>query len=361
MVKNVCFFVESLVPNGLEYYLYRIVKYGNLRFNNIFIICKSGKAGEISTMFDDFDNVKIIPKHIGYFSIKDYNWLYMFLKKNKINVICDFSGNFAGLVVLTAYIAGVMQRVVQYRGSSNHFKETIIKKIYNYCVNKLVKKFSTNILSNSYAALDYFIGRKYLDKYNCSVIYNAYDPTPFITEHTNLREELSIPNDAFVVGHTGRVCYAKNHEVILKVAKRLCSEHQDIYFILCGNSVFDSYKSEITGFENRILLFNNRNDIPKILKTLDCFYFPSLTEGQPNSLIEAMFVNLPIVASDIGPIRETVPECIDQFLINARDIEGACRLIIKIKETNVRENVASWAISRYGSSKLYEEFINIIE
>ena len=39
---------------------------------------------------------------------------------------------------------------------------------------------------------------------------------------------------------------------------------------------------------------------------MDCYFFPSITEGQPNSLIEAMIMGLPFVASDIPAIRETV-------------------------------------------------------
>lgn len=73
---------------------------------------------------------------------------------------------------------------------------------------------------------------------------------------------------------------------------------------------------------NRIFLFENRRDIPVFLNTMNVYFFPSITEGQPNALIEAMLMGLPFTASDIDPIKETVGKQDKYTLLSPNDIDG---------------------------------------
>src|SRR5690606_15090444 len=73
--------------------------------------------------------------------------------------------------------------------------------------------------------------------------------------------------------------------------------------------------------DKSIFLLENRKDIPKVLNAFDLYYFPSITEGQPNALIEAWIKGIPFLASNIKPIKDIVPEELYSYLSNPLDAE----------------------------------------
>src|SRR5690554_3713345 len=305
---NVVFFVSALNSGGLENYLLRFLTECHWRFGTVYIYCKSGSDGQLDNEFLALDNVSVIKKKLGYFDISGYRKLKGFLVSGGVDVVCDFTGNFAGRVLSTAHNAGVPNRVAAYRGSSDHFRDDPFRRLYNRWVRMLTLKHSTNIVANSEAAFNFFFPNEWRNNERFSVVYNGVNPESFVNEAANLRKSLGIADDAFVVGHTGRFNEAKNHTTIFAVAQKLVEKYPDIYFLLCGNGVKENSENLLKekGLQDRVLVFENRSDIPAFLNTLDCYFFPSVTEGQPNALIEAMVMGLPFVASDIAPIRETV-------------------------------------------------------
>lgn len=320
--ENIVFFVTTLDSGGLENYLLRFLQEKHEAFSQIYIYCKGGKAGQLEREYLSLSNVSIIKHKVGYFNLNAYEKIKFFLLKNKISIVCDFTGNFSGFILKAAFKANVNKRVAFYRSSSNRFKNNIFRNIYNRFVKYLVVMYSTNILSNSIAAFDYFHPHRWKKDNRFDVVYNGINPLSFLNEKDDLRNEFYIPDAAFVIGHTGRFNEAKNHKTILLVAEKLLNKHKDIYFILCGNGVKLNLNSSFEGKEikNRILFFENREDIPKFLNTMDCYFFPSVTEGQPNALIEAMVMGLPYVASNIDSIKETANSL--DFLFSPYDVES---------------------------------------
>lgn len=319
---NIVFFVTSLNSGGIENYLLRFLRENHKKFNKIYVWCKSGQDGQLDDAYSELENVSLVKLKLGYFDIASYQSLKEFLINNNIESACDFTGNFAGRVLLTAKKAGICNRVAFYRSAKDTFSATKFKAIYNNWVKRLVRKHATHILSNSKAAFDYFYQSSWHNDKRYQVIYNGLKQEEFTGVQSNLRSSLNIPKEAFVVGHTGRFNEAKNHTTIIEVAKVLTAKHPDIYFILCGNGVKSNLTNTVAkaGLTDRVILFENRTDIPVFLNTMDCYFFPSIYEGQPNALIEAMLVGLPYIASNIAPIVETVPS--QQNLYSPMDINA---------------------------------------
>ena len=359
-LKNVIFFVTSLQSGGIENYLLRFLEEKHQQFCQITVYCKGGLGGQLEQRYQSIPNVKIIKNKISFYNPLDYLELNKFFKENKFNAVCDFTGNFAGFILFVSKLAGIKKRIVFYRGSTDHFEATFVKKMYNNLARNFVLKYATDILSNSKAAFNFFYKNVWQNDKRFEVIYNGIDASKFNIGNENLRKEFQIPDHAFVVGHTGRFNSAKNHAAIIQVATELIKENKDFYFILCGNQVKNKLESVVKekALSDRILLFENRSDIPRFLNTMDCYYFPSITEGQPNALIEAMLMGIPIVASDIEPIKETVPEKVYPFLINPMDVEGAKNKILEIYHSEIKQNLQEWTTKKYDSKKLFQQFYN---
>ncbi|SDM17242.1 glycosyltransferase [Pedobacter antarcticus] len=361
---NVIFFVTSLQSGGIENYLLRFIEEKHQQFSQITVFCKGGIGGQLENRYRSIYNVKIVKSRISFINPIHYLKLKSFLISNNPDAVCDFTGNFSGVILYLAKLAGIKKRIAFYRGSTDHFKSSFFKSKYNNFSKKLVYSCATDILSNSKAALNFFYTHQWQKDQRFEVIYNGIDSLKFdVRNGDNLRKELNIPQSAFVIGHTGRYNVAKNHETVIEVALKLVAAKSDIYFILCGNGVKNNLQEVIdrTEYSDRILLFENRSDIPIFLNTMNCYYFPSLTEGQPNALIEAMLMGVPVVASNIEPIKETVPECINSFLVNPLDSNKAADIILKIYKSGVNQDLKDWVIKNYDSKRLFQQFYKRFE
>lgn len=364
MKVKAAFFVVGLNSGGIENYLLRFLKHYKNEINPT-VYCKSGKIGELEEEFSN-EGIRVKKFKIGFFNPKDILNLNQELRKEKYEAVVDFTGNFSAFTMMSAKNAGVKKRITWYRNADDKFKKDLLRNFYNGLVNKLTLKFASDILSNSKAALDYF----YKD-YNWQkdsrfeVIYNGIDAKSFVSSKEDLRKEFNIPENTFVVGNIGRFNEQKNHKTAIEVAISLCEKHQDIYFIFCGKDVDVAYSTYIQnkGLIDRIILPGMRRDVIKVLNTLDCFYFPSILEGQPNALIEAMITNIPFVASNIEPVKETTPEHLHTYLLPPLDIEKAKESILKIKNENdfrIQFLIKDWAIKRFDSNIQFKKFFDKI-
>jgi glycosyltransferase involved in cell wall biosynthesis len=104
--------------------------------------------------------------------------------------------------------------------------------------------------------------------------------------------------------------YQKGQPFLLEAAAILRDRHPDLVVLVCGRDGTSTRElhalHEELGLGDRVRFLGYREDVPDIVAAADVFAFPSLFEGLGGSLIEAMALGLPIVASDIPPIRETV-------------------------------------------------------
>ena len=364
MKKQCAYFQTSLNQGGAETYLLRFLCYSENDIYNV-VWCKSGRGGDLQEAYKKSAD-ELVFKRLGYFSLGAYIHLYMWLKRNHIDTVCDFTGNFAGIVMFVAYLAGVKNRIAQYRGASNHFKETRGRLLYNAIVNKLVYRFATKIISNSEAALDFFFPNHKTSKKYFKVIPNGIPDEYFIADHNarqRKREELGIPAEAFVVGHTGRYNYAKNHETIIKVARMSCGKYDDIYFVLAGKGTDTELRQAVdeAGLAGRVLLLGYRRDVKDLLPAFDLYYFPSVTESQPNALQEAMARGVPVLASDIAPIKECVPPDFKQKLVSPTDVGAASQRIeqLYLNRNMLKEYVLTdWARKMYGEEERFNQLLH---
>ena len=362
MKKRCVFFLTSLSQGGAETYLLRFLDYSKGR-NHSTVWCTSGAGGDLLGEYKKCAD-ELVFKRLGYFSLGGYIYLYYWFKKNKPGTVCDFAGNFAGIVMLVAYLAGVKNRIAQYRGASNHFKETKGRLLYNAIVNRLVYHFATKILSNSEAAFDFFFPSHKDSKKYFKVIPNGIPDEYFIIDSDSRkrkRAELGIPDGAFVVGHTGRYNYAKNHETIIKVAKELCGKYDDIYFVLAGKGTDVELRRTVdnAGLSDKVKLLGYRRDVKELLTALDLYYFPSVTESQPNALQEAMARGVPVLASDIAPIKECVPPDFRQKLVSPKDVKNAVKVISCLHDdrTLLKEyKLRRWTQERFSAVECFKMF-----
>ncbi len=364
--KKVLFIIPTTNPGGIETYVLRFLNYiQNNELIEPILLVRSINKGELSAEYEKL-NIQIYYKPLGYFNLKNIiNYLNLF-KENKFDTICDFNANFAGVPVFLGKIAGIKNRITFYRQGKNHFKANLFKNFYNKLSNYLVYKYSTKILSNSKASIDFFFANRFVDD-RFKVIYNGLDIESIDkinVSSNNLKQEINIPENAFIVCHSGRLDKAKNHTAILNLAKKAIEQDNSIYFIICGLGTEQLMgRIQELGIQNNFRILGYRKDIPQILKSSNLFYFPSYTEGQPNALIEAIVCGLPFIASNIAPITEIIPIEFDNLLVDPDDTDKALELLFLIKKNEIENNFKNskiWASNFFSHNIRFLEFVNCL-
>lgn len=131
------------------------------------------------------------------------------------------------------------------------------------------------------------------------------------------RQELGIPDQAFVVGFIGRLVREKGVAEFLTAAVDLAARFPQIWFLLVGErlasdhagGVEEEFAAAKAVLGERLVAPGLRSDIPRMLAAMDLFCLPSWREGMPRTIIEAMAMARPVVATDIrGAREEVVPE-----------------------------------------------------
>tara|TARA_Y100001958_G_scaffold97167_1_gene66967 strand:- start:8661 stop:9773 length:1113 start_codon:yes stop_codon:yes gene_type:complete len=361
--KNILFIVTGIKIGGLETYLLRFLKSKKNKINPIILVQNLDKD---ELFYEDFIKmgVKIVYLPIR-FSPLSFSQFFSLLKREKINCVCDFRGDFSGISLLYSSLANTKNRIVFYRESEFQFKPTFLKNLYIRFLHFLTLKFSTKILSNSNQAFHSFYKKNELNKKYHKVIRNGVfkKHNEKVCFHEDIRKKYSIPKNSFVIGHIGRFTPAKNHKLLIQIAKDLCKNQDDIYLLLCGRKISESIIDDLTesSIREKVITPGLCTNIYSYLQAMDVFVFPSLNEGQPNALIEAMITGLPIVASNIPSIKETVSEEMNQVLFSPTDKEAFVKEIRKIKNGQISYNVNDvkiWSRNAYSQKDRFLEFYN---
>lgn len=169
-----------------------------------------------------------------------------------------------------------------------------------------------------------------------SVIPNGYDLScfrPDAAAGADVRAELSLgPND-FVIGNVGRFDPLKDHFNLLQALARVAECKITFRCLLIGKGLSSDNVGLVKhiaalGLQDSVLLVGQRSDVPAVMNALDLHVLSSLSEGFPNVLAEAMACGTPCVSTDVGDALEILGD--QEACCPARDSEALADVIIKL-------------------------------
>lgn len=189
---------------------------------------------------------------------------------------------------------------------------TLVKKIFYLLCDRTTNLFVDKFIVVSDSLQDILMAQHGIAPSKVIRIYNGieldqYKPNPEPNE--TIRKEFLIREDEFVVGTVGRLTYEKGYEFLLKSVSMVLEACPKTKFVFVGDG---SLKLELENLARELRIFQNcmfvgfRDDIPEILSSFDVFVLPSIMEGHPIAILEAMAMAKPIVASDINGVREQI-------------------------------------------------------
>ena len=132
---------------------------------------------------------------------------------------------------------------------------------------------------------------------------------------------------------------------------RIIRAFPDITLVVVGEGELKaSLKQEAyeLGIENNVLFPGPRLDIPELLKLFDLYVLPSLWEGMPMVLLEAMAAECPVVATDVGGVARVIEHEQNGLLIPPRDPEALAVAVVKLlSDENLRDKFKKNGLAKF--------------
>ncbi|HXF74153.1 MAG TPA: glycosyltransferase [Actinomycetota bacterium] len=250
----------------------------------------------------------------------------------------------SGLVVLLAALAGVPVRIAAIhnmlgapgQSATNPLVRAVLaNRAFVWAMRALIRTCATDVVAVSRSALDSVLPGRWQAGHRCRVVYNGTDVAPFQEppDRAGVRAEFGWAPDRRILIHVGRMSPQKNHRGILEVMRLVLDREPAARLLLVGDG---KLRGEVERWIDRLGLrdvcavTSGRRDVPRLLLASDVFLFPSLWEGLPGAPLEALAAGLPVVASDIPPIREIQPYFPGSILVSPPgDAEAHARNVLE--------------------------------
>ena len=162
-----------------------------------------------------------------------------------------------------------------------------------------------------------------------------------VAEKNNLKRDLVIDKDTFVILCVGDLCENKNQIMGIRALNRVLKNYNNVILLLAGKDrLYGKYQVVANEFDikNKIRFLGYRDDIEKLMKISNMLISCSKLEGMPLDIIEAMMCNIPVVATNCRGTREIIENNVNGFLVDVDDDEKMAKSIIAIlNSTNIVE------------------------
>jgi len=247
---------------------------------------------------------------------------------------------------VAAKLAGV-KRIV-YTAHGFYFHENMPRQKYAlyHGIEKSVAQITDRILVQSQEDFDTAVTSGLGSAQKVRYLGNGIDLSRFNRHavddetRTRLRTELDVPVEhGPLIGITGRITEEKGFGELVDALATLKRDYPDVHLLVIGGQLSterDTFQDQLVdaieeqGLDAHVTFAGFRDDVPDLLALLDLFVLPSYREGLPRSVLEAMAMELPVVATQIRGCREAVADEVTGVLVPPRDAEALAQAMGRV-------------------------------
>lgn len=320
--------------------------------NNLYksILCEASKNGLKTEVF--FCR--------SQFDIKTIMKIRKFIKENKMDIIHShgYKSNFYGL------LASLNLNINRITTCHNWIGNGRKMKLYEYIDKLLLRNFDKVIAISE--ELKNEILRSGIFK--VMIINNGIDIERFKLQATGhrlkIKEAFGIKENEKAIGTVGRLTVEKGHSYLIETFEKAVKEFPDTKLLIVGDGPLkESLESRAMslGLKDNIIFTGIRNDIPELLSIMDIFVLPSLKEGMPMVLLEAMAARKAIIATKVGAVIKIIDDGVTGLLIKPTDVNSMCDCLTRLLKNTEKARLLSEKAyekvkSEFSASKMAEQY-----
>jgi len=156
-----------------------------------------------------------------------------------------------------------------------------------------------------------------------------------------LRREFHLRDEQILVGTVARIAFQKDLPTFYEVAARVVRQRPGTVFVIVGDGYgneLDKARAEIEarGLTDAVRLTGHRTDLLNIYRSFDLFLMTSVAEGMPNTVLEAMALELPIVSTRVSGVPELIEEGQCGLLAPMRDADALATAVLSLLDDSQR-------------------------
>jgi glycosyltransferase involved in cell wall biosynthesis len=274
------------------------------------------------------------------FNLRVFFQLADLMKKEKIDIVnsqgarADFFARIAAKLARVSFVVSTVPMPVE------GFDVNPIKKLIYIALNRFSERFVDRFIVVSDALEKTMIEKHKIEPQRVVKIYNGIEKDEFSMEEKELeskrlkiRREFRLEDDVPIVGVIGRLVWQKGFEYFIDAIPDVLKRVKKAKLLVVGEGVLKGeleIKSKQLKLEDKIIFTGFRSDIKDILASIDIFVMPSLREGLPMILLEAMAMAKPIVATNIEGIKEVLENGETGILVPPKDARALTAAIIDL-------------------------------
>ena len=249
-----------------------------------------------------------------------------------------------------------------------HLISSLYPKILVLSLVPLIRIMADQIVVVAKTLGEYYMGsQKKMIENNTMIIYECVDVgnfDPLVVSKNDideLKKEFNMSNHEKIVGCVGNINSVKGYEYFIESASLIKKKLDNVKFLIVGdisnphkNYYYQKLKSLVGSLEmeHDVIFAGKRYDIPQLLSIFDVFVLPSIAEGTPLVILEAMAMEKPVVATDVGAVSEQVSDDETGIIVPPENPKTMAEAVIYLLE-NPEERIE---IGKRGRKQVKEMF-----
>lgn len=345
-MTKILYLCETLGIGGAEQLILTTLKYLNRNKFYPVVYC-IGENGEIGNAIKEI-GIQVTPlnRRCYLWNIEIFRDLVQIFKREKPKILhCHlFYPSYFGRIA--AIFAKVPTVIITEHGTYSNFK-----KFYHHWIDFMLASFTTKIIAVSNAVRKYLLSHTLIPPHKITVIYNAVDFDRFDKAYGMdkflVRQNFGFLNSDFIIGCVSNLAPWKGQLSLLQAFVEVTKAFPQARLCIVGRNNC-GFRGQLEAFAQRkgfgesVYFLGERRDVPELMRAFDIFVFPSLTEGLGISLLEAMYMEIPAVASNTEGIAEIIENNKDGVLVPAEDSQTLAReTLILLKDKEKMKRIAS--------------------
>jgi glycosyltransferase involved in cell wall biosynthesis len=362
--------ITDLPRDGAQRQLLELVKgLDKKRFRPVVLTFRSG--GSMEAEFKAIPRVRLISLERK----KKSDFLYVFkvlrlLRRLEADVVQPFltPATFYGLI--PALLSHTPVKIVTERSGIGLRNAPLGYRLYLRAEDFLTR-YADIVVANSEAGREYLIKRGIAPE-RVKVIYNGLNLTRLNSNRKDverIRQALGLLTGGQVVGIMARLFPVKRHDIFLQAAALVNQAIPETRFAIVGDGPWRSYLEALSqklGLESKVAFLGEQREVGPYLAAFDVAALTSETEGCSNSVLEAMAVGKPVVATDVGGNRELIDNGETGFLVPFGDPKALSEAIIRLLRDPVLarmigERAKERTIHRFSLENMVNQYESLYE
>ena len=288
------------------------------------------------------------------------------IKERKIDIVHCQRHKPTVYGTLAAYLAGKDSKVISHVRGLNR-----TRNLRRRLLNRLLFKRIARVIAVSNGVREDIVkSNPKAIREKVVTVYNGINVVPFLDcglTRKQARARLGLPGkEGFIYGTVGRLVETKGQKVLLKAFAKVYGKYPESWLLLAGAGRLESELKVLASaldIHERVVFLGFRRDIPEILKACDVFVLPSIAEGLPGALLEAMATGIPVIASQVGGVPEILnsadlgvmvpPSAVDELSVA---MEQLCSMD-EMKRNEVGKALRQRVLEQFTSEKMVSAMV----